>query len=131
MQLNSISKKQLREFGLLVGFGFPILIGLIIPAISGHPFRIWTLWIGIPLLSLGILKPYVLFFPYKGWILIGLALGWLNSRLILMLVFIFILLPIALVMKLFGYDPLRQSKRKKITFRENIEKHKVDLKRIF
>ena len=48
-----------------------------------------------------------------------------------MLVFIFVLLPIALVMKIFGYDPLRKKKRKKITFRENIENHKVDLKRIF
>ena len=32
----TISKKQLREFGLLIGFGFPILIGWLLPALFGH-----------------------------------------------------------------------------------------------
>ena len=49
----SISKKQLREFGLLIGLGIPIVIGWGIPAIGGHMFRFWTLWIGIPFLFFG------------------------------------------------------------------------------
>ena len=84
-----ISKKQLREFGFLIGFGFPILIGWIIPAVGGHAFRGWTLWIAIPFLIIGILKPRLLFYPYKGWMALGLALGWINSRIILLLVFFF------------------------------------------
>ena len=130
MKRSSISQKQLREFGFLIGFGFPILLGWIIPVINGHLFRYWTLWIGIPLLILGILKPYFLLFPYKAWMMLGHALGWLNSRIIFLLVFVFVLQPIALVMKIFGYDPL-QKKKKKLTYRENIEDHIVDLKRIF
>ena len=41
---------------------------------------------------------------------IGFALGWINSRLILGLVYLIILQPIAIVMKIFGYDPLKKKK---------------------
>ena len=98
----NITTKKLREFGILIGFGFPFLIGWLIPFTSGHDFRIWTLWIGLPNLLIGFIKPYLLFYPYKFWMKIGLILGWLNSRLILSLVFILILLPIAMIMKIFS-----------------------------
>ena len=129
----SIAKKQLREFGFLIGFVFPILIGWIIPAFGRHAFRGWTLWIAIPFLIIGILKPRLLFYPYKGWMALGVALGWINSRIILGLVFLLVLQPIALIMKFVGYDPLRQSQRerKKISFRELKTNHKVNLTRIF
>ena len=83
---SSVSKKQLREFGFLIGFGMPILVGWIIPAISGHLFRVWSLWIGVPLFILGILRPRLLFYPYQTWMKIGLALGWINSHIVLGLV---------------------------------------------
>jgi len=129
----SISKKQLREFGFLIGLGIPIVIGWGIPAIGGHTFRAWTLWIGIPSLLLGLLKPFLLYYPYKVWMALGHVLGWVNSRIILGLVFLIVLQPIAFIMKVFGYDPLRQSQRerKKISFRELKTKHKIDLTRIF
>ena len=129
----SIEKKQLREFGFLIGFGFPILIGWIIPAVGGHAFRGWTLWIAIPFLITGILKPRLLFYPYKGWMALGLALGWINSRIILGLVFLLVLQPIALIMKFVGHDSLRlsQRERKKISFRELKTNHKINLTRIF
>ena len=127
----SIAKKQLREFGFLIGFGFPILIGWIIPAVGGHAFRGWTLWISIPFLITGILKPRLLFYPYKGWMALGLALGWINSRIILGLVFLLVLQPIALIMKFVGYDPLKIKKSNERSYRENKSNHKIDLTRIF
>ncbi len=128
---SSISKKQLREFGFLIGIGFPIFIGWLIPAISGHLFKTWSLWVGIPALLLGIIKPSLLFYPYKGWMILGLVLGWINSRIILGIIFLLVLQPIALVMKMFGYDPLRKNKSNEITYKEYKENHKVDLTRIF
>ena len=98
----SIKKKQLREFGFLIGFGLPILIGWIIPAVGGHAFRVWTIWIGIPSLIIGIIHPSLLFYPYKGWMKLGHILGWINSRIILGLVFLIVLQPIALIMRAFG-----------------------------
>ena len=127
----SITKKQLREFGLLIGLVFPIFIGWVLPAIGGYLFRAWTLWIGVPFLLLGILRPRILFYPYKGWMALGHALGWINSRLILGLVFLLVLQPIALIMKSLGYDPLKKKKTNEISYRENKEDNKINLTRIF
>ena len=127
----TISKKQLREFGLLIGLGFPILIGWLLPSLFGHEFRAWTLCIGIPGLILGLAAPLLLHYPYKGWMALGHALGWVNSHIILGLVFIIVLQPIAYVMLLTGYDPLRRRRKGETTYSENRQDHKTDLTRIF
>ena len=126
-----ISKKQLREFGLLIGFGFPILIGWALPSLFGHEFRAWTLWVGIPGLILGLIAPRLLHYPYKSWILLGQALGWVNSHIILGLVFLIVLQPIAFLMRLTGYDPLRRRRKGQSTYRENCQDNSTDLTRIF
>ena len=126
-----ISKKQLREFGLLIGFGFPLLIGWLIPALAGHGFREWTLWIGFIGLIIGLTTPGLLYYPFKFWMKLGVTLGWINSGIILGLVFIIVLLPISVVMRLIGYDPLRTKLKKVKTYRENRKNHKTDLTRIF
>jgi len=131
MKQTSISQKQLRQFGFIIGIGFPVIIGWIVPAISGHLFRFWSLWIGVPLFILGILRPRLLFYPYQAWMKIGLALGWINSHIVLGLVFLLVLQPISLIMKLFGYDPLKKKKKNLLTFREIKENHKVNLTKIF
>ena len=127
----NLSKKQLREFGFLIGMFFPILIGWIIPAFSGHAFRIWTLYVGIPFLIVGILKPKLLVYPYQWWMVLGECLGWVNSRLLLGIVFIIILQPIALFMKIFGYDPLGKKKCYKKSYRIIKTKNNMNLDRIF
>ncbi len=126
-----ISKKQLREFGLLIGFGFPLLIGWLIPALTGHGLRVWTLWVGFLGLLIGLTSPRLLHYPYKFWMKLGLLLGWVNSRIILSLVYIIVLIPIAFVMRLIGYDPLRTKRNGEKTFREKRKKYQKDLTRIF
>ena len=126
-----ISKKQLLEFGLLIGFGFPILIGWLLPSLFGHQFRTWTLWIGLPGLLIGLTAPRLLYYPYKCWMALGHLLGWINSYIILGLVFIFVLQPIAYIMRLTGYDPLRTKQKGKKTYREIRKDNNIDLNRIF
>ena len=126
-----IAKKQLREFGLLVGFGFPILIGWLLPFFAGHGFRTWTLWVGVPSFILGLAAPRLLHYPYKAWMALGHLLGWTNSRIILGLVFLLVLQPIAIIMKLFSYDPLRKKKSNQNSYRETRKEKSIDLTRIF
>ena len=126
-----ISKKQLREFGLLIGFGFPLFIGWLIPALTGHGFRAWTLWVGFLGLISGITFPSALYYPYKFWMKLGLTLGWVNSRIILGLVFIIVLLPISVLMRLIGYDPLQTKLKEEKTYRKTRKSYKTDLTRIF
>ena len=126
-----INNKILREFGFLISFVFPILIGWILPALGGHSFRIWTLWISLPALILASVRPVLLFYPYKAWMNLGYILGWINSRIILGLVFFIVLQPIAILMKLFGHDPLRIKKSNQKSYKEDKINHKINLKKIF
>ena len=128
---NHISKKTLRAFGFLIGFTFPFLIGWILPLIGGHSFRTWTLWISIPSFILAILKPNLLLYPYKSWMQLGHILGWLNSRIILGLVFLIVLQPIALIMRILGHDPLKTKKLPQKSYREIKTNQKINLKKIF
>ena len=99
---NKISKKQLSNFGFLIGFGLPLIIGWLIPSITGHGFRAWTLWISIPPLIVGIISPRILRKPYQAWMQLGHLLGYVNSHIILGIVFVAVLQPIAFVMRAFG-----------------------------
>ena len=126
-----VSKRKLREFGLLIGFGFPLIIGWLLPVISGHGFRFWTLFIGLPAFIMGLTTPFLLHYPYKIWIALGHVLGFINSNIILGLIFIGVLLPIAFVMRLTNYDPLKIKRKGEKTYRENRQNHQTDLTRIF
>ena len=125
-----ISTKQLREFGFIIGFGIPIIFGWLFPLLLAHEFRLWTIWIGVTGLILGLTSPRLLHYPYKIWMKLGHALGWVNSHIILGFIFIFIVQPIALIMRLIGYDPLRRRRNGEKTYRE-IRKNHTDLTRIF
>ena len=128
---NEKSRNKLREFGIVIGFIFPLIIGGMIPLIRGYLFAYWTLYPGILLITLGIIKPEFLFIPYIVWMKFGDILGWLNSRIILGLVYFIVLIPIAFLMKSFGYDPLRKKKSENKTYRELRTNYKIDLNRIF
>lgn len=128
---DNFSTKQLRIFGYLIGFGFPIVMGWLIPKIIGHVFRSWTLLLGIPFLIIGIFKPRLLFYPYKLWIEFGNKLSWFNTKIILIIIFLFVVQPTALIMRLTGYDPLRKRKGPQKTYREVKKNQKLDLRRMF
>jgi hypothetical protein len=102
------STRQLREFGLVVGGLIIALFCWLLPALHRHPPAIWPLWIGAPLMILGLMAPRLLHQPYRGWMALGHALGWVNGRIVLGLVYWLVLQPIALVMRLAGHDPLRR-----------------------
>ena len=61
----------------------------------------------------------------------GHILGYINSRIILGIIFLIVLQPIALLMKIFGYDPLNKKFNKSNTYKSMTTKNKTDLTRIF
>ena len=112
-----VSKEKLFQFGILVGIGFPLIFGFLVPILFGHSFRIWTVLIGLPLTFLSFLYPKSLKIPYLIWMKIGFLLGWVNSKLILGGIFIFILIPISIIMRIFKYDPLLSISYKQKTYK--------------
>ena len=129
--INSISIKNLKQFGFIISFGIPLIIGWLFPLMTGHNFRVWTLFVGIPFLIITFLNPKLLKIPYKVWMKLGEVLGWVNSKIILGSIFIFILFPISIIMRASGYDPLRNKFNNKSSYRENKKNYIIDLTRIF
>ncbi|MDP9193482.1 MAG: SxtJ family membrane protein [Acidobacteriota bacterium] len=58
------------------------------------------------LLLLAAVAPSLLHPVYRGWMRVGEVLGWINTRILLTLVFFLVVTPIGLLMRLFGRSPI-------------------------
>ena len=96
---------QIRSFSLIVGGVFGIL-GVWPFLVHGLNFRFWALVIAVGLIVPGLIYPKVLTPIYKGWMTLGGALGWFNTRLLLAIGFFLVITPIGKVMQLLGKRPL-------------------------
>ncbi len=100
---------RLRRFSLVVGGGLT-LVGLI-SWYRGHDTVPLVLWfVAGALVLAGLVYPRSLRPVEKGWMAFGHALGWVNTRIILTLLFALVVVPVGLVMRLFR-DPLDRKMR--------------------
>jgi len=100
------TNKQLRRFGLVVGLGLALVAS--ISRYRGHtsvPFVLWSA--AAVLMLLGFIHPPALGPVEKVWLKFGNALGWINTRIILTLLFALVVTPIGAVARLFR-DPLNR-----------------------
>lgn len=105
---NTHDKKELRNFGLIVG-GMFCLIG-IWPAVRyGEALRSWALVPGSLLVLLGLVMPTVLGPIFRLWMKMGHVLGWINTRIILGVLYFGLITPMGMVMRLFGWDSMRRA----------------------
>ena len=134
MNWNQISSsatiKQIRQFG--------ILVGIVLVAVGSwqlyrqiYPIVRIVLWsIGGFLFAGGLLWPQILKPPYVLWMLLAHMLSWVNTRIILGVIFYLIFTPIALVMRIAQRDGLQKKINKNAssywtqrTAPENIKEH--------
>ena len=116
-------KQELRKFGFIFATGLVLIFGLFFPwllekASPSWPWIVAAVFAGSALILPQILKPV-----FIAWMKIGHVLGWINTRIILGVVFFIIFAPVALLMRLFGNDPMhRQLDEAAKTYRINSEK---------
>ena len=103
-----IEKKELRNFGLLVG-GVFCLIGIWPVIRYGEGLRLWAVLPGALLIPLGLMAPTVLAPVFKIWMKVGHIMGWINTRIILGVLFFGIITPMGVVMRLSGWDSMRRA----------------------
>lgn len=109
----AMSRKQLREFGLVTGLMFVLLFGLVIPVFiywrtGAWHWIIWPWYVAGGLGLWALLAPASLVYLYRPWMKVAEALGWVNTRVIMGLMFYLIFLPVGLLMRLLGHDPMRK-----------------------
>lgn len=106
-QKSSAGKKELQSFGLLVGAVFTV-IGMWPLLLRGEALRLWAIGLGGALIVLGGMSPRVLAPVYHVWMRVGQALGWINTRILLGLVFYGLVTPMGILFRLMGKDVMRQ-----------------------
>lgn len=102
----SMSKEELRKFGLVTGGIFIALFGLIFPFVLGRHYVLWPWIIGGVLVVLALIFPLGLAPVYKYWMKFSHVLGWINTRIILGIIFYLFITPIGLMIRLFTRDPM-------------------------
>ena len=110
--------KQLRKFGLLVG-GIFCAIGLWPAILRGQNPRLWAVTIGVLLLIPALVAPRILGPVYRVWMTAGEALGWINTRILLGVVFYGLITPMGLAMRLCGKNTMR------LTYEPGLESYRV------
>jgi len=101
-------KQELRKFGLIFAGMFILVFVLLLPWIWGKPAPMWAWIVAAVFAASGLLVPMALGPVYRLWMKIGHVLGWVNTRIILGLVFFLIFAPVALFFRLLGKDILKQ-----------------------
>ena len=118
-QIPKLNQKQLRDFGLLTGAIVAILFGLLLPWIRGHSLPSIPWAIAAVLWCLAVLAPRSLNPVYQVWMRIGLVLGWVNTRIILGIVFYGLVTPMGVIMRLLNQDPMARK------FEENLQTYRL------
>lgn len=94
-----------RSFGVSVGGVLCALAALVAWRGSAQP-AISLAAVGAALVALGLLLPRFLYWPSKGWWRLVHILGFVNARIILTVLFAVLLVPLGLLWRLTGKDPL-------------------------
>lgn len=100
------TRKQIRQFALLVGTVLILLATWQWYKDAWETARI-VLWsIGGLLYVLGLVIPVVLTPFYKGWMALAHVLAYVNTRIIVSLIFFLVMMPIGFIMRLIKGDIL-------------------------
>lgn len=100
--------RQLQHFAAIWFPAFCALLGWILGEKSGHWGAVQVAWSICGLLALlGVFFPPLIRPVFVGLILITYPIGWMVSHLLLGVIFYFLFLPIGLVLRWTGHDPLQ------------------------
>lgn len=125
--MNNIEKipnySELRKFGMISSAVTSILFGLLIPLLFDSNWVLWP-WAASAVLALwSFLNPERLIYIYRPWMKFGVIMGWVNSRIILFLIFYLIITPAGLVARLLGARLIEEGLSKEVESYRIIESH--------
>ncbi|HCW91015.1 MAG TPA: hypothetical protein DHU56_13335 [Marinobacter sp.] len=101
-----VSGTELRKFGIGLAVILPLLFYAILPWLFGLPRVSWPLLAGAGVLLVALLFPLGLWPVYRALMWIAVPLGRINSVLLLSLVYFLMVVPMGLVMRMLGKDPI-------------------------
>lgn len=114
------SKSELRKFAFIMAGMVSLFFGVLVPWLWGLGFIVWP-WPVCAVFALwGTVWPKGLQPVHWVWMRFGMLIGWVNSRIILGIVFYLIITPAGLVMRWLGNDPMhRELERDQLSYRKS------------
>jgi len=110
-----MNKQELRNFGLTTGAIVAILFGLLLPWLFNRACPVWPWVVATVLWAWALMLPATLKPVYIGWMKVGHILGWINTRIILGIMFYTVFFLVGLFMKVIGNDPMSRRIDKSVT----------------
>lgn len=111
-------KAGLRSFGLMFAGVLAALFGLLIPLlrfggnglplVAGSQNPAWPWWAASVIAVMALLVPASLVWLYRPWMKFASVAQWVNTRIILWLLFYLIILPIGLLRRLLRKDSMQR-----------------------
>lgn len=126
---NIPARKDLRAFGIVLGLFLGLIAGFFYwKGMSITPIYI-TGALSALLIFAGVVFPHLLQSVYRIWMPVAKGVGWFNTRLILVLVFFLVFVPLGVIFRLTKWDPMKLRSRDPVTFWVAKDVSKVERKR--
>ncbi|MEM7540546.1 MAG: SxtJ family membrane protein [Pseudomonadota bacterium] len=107
-EIPELDSKGLRDFALTTGGIVMVLFGLVFPWLLDVKIPVWPWILGSALMFWGLIAPASLRRVYRLWMRFGLVMSKVMTPLILGIAFIVMFIPIGILMRLFGRDPMQR-----------------------
>jgi len=109
MEKGSLSKEELRKFGLVMALFIALIFGILMPwMLSAREISPWPWILSAIFFLLSLVYPAGLKIVHKPWMYLGHFMGIINTNIILTLIFYLVFTPVALIFKLIGKDPMER-----------------------
>lgn len=96
------NQAELKRFALTFSVAFPVVFMLLLPWLFGLGIPVWPLVISATLMLLYLVYPRGIYYPQLVWAYIAFVLGWINTRIILGLVFYLMIFPVGWLVRGLG-----------------------------
>jgi hypothetical protein len=96
------SRKEMVKFGLTMGAALPILFGLFFPLVFKKKFPIWPWYAASGFVLAALLFPAFLRLIHTPWMKFAHVLGYINTRILLGVVYFVVVVPLGFLKRTFG-----------------------------
>ncbi len=103
--------KELRQFAFIMATMILLLFALFFPWLYELSFSYTPYIIAGAFIVIALVAPKLLNLVYYGWIKFSLLLGFINSKILLFIIYYLMIVPMGLIAKIFGFDPMKKKNK--------------------